>query len=304
MEYLPNGDLERYITTDLNEIDARSITRQLLEGLRILHQMDWVHRDIKPQNIFVVEVGPNWWVKIGDFGISKRLYHEGNGTHTVIGTPDYLAPEISMPDVLHTDDDEDDSEDLQCPTPAVDIWSLGCVLHRLFVNKLPFPSQKALRAYCKGKIRLEPTVNRQISKEGIEALQVMLSAQPETRWTVTAALDHAWLNNHGKDSLDALQDGGPRNVMDPGAGDINNEEDSHALLIAESHLSSTTTSQISPQHGKAEDRKQSDGEGPHTKQYSLVSKRSLTNGKSPSDTVEPPASPRQVEIVYRLADSQ
>ena len=300
MEYLPNGDLERYISPSLNEVDAKTIIRQLLEGLKVLHEMDWVHRDIKPRNIFVVEAGPSWWVKIGDFGISKRLYYDGNGAHTVIGTPDYLAPEISMPDVLYADDNDSDGKESLCPTPAVDLWSLGCVLYRLFANRLPFPSQKALKAYCKGKSTLEPVINRQISEEGIEALQGMLLAQPETRWTVTAALDHAWLNNRMENPLNALQDSGPRKSMNSEIGDIQSETDSHAIVITESHQSSTTKSQIPLQQEKGEDRKHPGKEELHIKQSSLVRKRSLTDNGDSSDMVEPSASPRQYERLYGL----
>ena len=297
MEYLPNGDLERYISPSLNEVDAKSIIRQLLEGLKVLHEMDWVHRDIKPRNIFVVEAGPNWWVKIGDFGISKCLYHDGNGAHTVIGTPDYLAPEISMPDVLYADDNDSDGKEPLCPTPALDLWSLGCVLYRIFANRLPFPSQKALKAYCKGKTTLEPVVNRQISEEGIEALQGMLLALPKTRWTVTAALDHAWLNNRMENPLNALQDNGPRKFMNSEIGDLHSETDCHAIVITESHQS-TTKSQISLQREKGEDRKYSGGEDLHIKQSSLVCKRSLIDKEDSPDTVEPSASSRQYEDLY------
>ena len=251
MEYLQNGDLEKYINPKLNELDARSIIRQVLEGLKILHEMGWVHRDIKPQNIFVVEAGPSWWVKIGDFGISKRLHPNGNGTHTVIGTPDYLAPEISIPDAFESDDNDGYGEQSLGPIPAVDIWSLACMLYRIFANKLPFQSQKELRAYCKGRtqIPLAPLIKRQISEEGIEVVRGMLEPQPETRWTVTATLNHTWLKD--QESSDgtripvtdevfpnALSKSGPRIAANPGAYDMESEEGSHAKVEPNPSLTS------------------------------------------------------------------
>jgi serine/threonine protein kinase len=60
---------------------VQEIVHQLLEGLQVIYKEGITHRDLKPQNIFVVERSPNWWVKIGDFGISKRI---GEILHTCI----------------------------------------------------------------------------------------------------------------------------------------------------------------------------------------------------------------------------
>lgn len=49
MEYFPNGTLDHFITKGLLEHDAQIIGQQLLEGLRIMHQEQFTHRDLKPQ---------------------------------------------------------------------------------------------------------------------------------------------------------------------------------------------------------------------------------------------------------------
>ena len=195
MENIELGDLETYITPKLIEEDARSIAKQLLDGLEILHGMGWAHRDLKPRNILVVEAAPNWWVKIGDFGISKRLRNDQE-TQTLIGTPDYIAPEISIPDTLSSHDSDSDDEKAPRPTIAVDIWSLGCVLYRLLTRQIPFPSQKALKSYCRGKspLCLGPVNAQQVSKNGIDLLLSMLKPHPEVRITTASALKHPWVN--------------------------------------------------------------------------------------------------------------
>lgn len=48
MEYLENGDLQRYLTRPLPELEARTITLQVLEGLKFMHENGYVHRDLKP----------------------------------------------------------------------------------------------------------------------------------------------------------------------------------------------------------------------------------------------------------------
>ena len=73
MEYFPHGDLTNCVRGPALESEAQEIVRQLLAGLQVIHEYGITHRDLKPQNIFVAEKSPNWWVKIGDFGISKRI---------------------------------------------------------------------------------------------------------------------------------------------------------------------------------------------------------------------------------------
>ncbi|KAH8665589.1 kinase-like domain-containing protein [Ilyonectria robusta] len=144
MEYLPLGDLENHISERLPEAQAQRITLQVLQGLAFMHRSKFAHRDLKPRNVLVQHQGPDWWVKISDFGTSKQV-----GTtvlRTVIGTEHYQAPEVRgiyRPcDLDDDDDDGDPSYDL-----AIDIWAVGAMAFRMTTGRVPFPGKKDLTRY-------------------------------------------------------------------------------------------------------------------------------------------------------------
>ncbi|KAG8406374.1 hypothetical protein J3458_021209 [Metarhizium acridum] len=77
MEYIALGDLNKNI----------------LSGLEIIYAESFAHRGLKPQSVLVVHGPPQWWVKIADFAVSKRLT-VSTEYHTKSGTQPYMAPEI------------------------------------------------------------------------------------------------------------------------------------------------------------------------------------------------------------------
>ncbi|KAI4159177.1 MAG: hypothetical protein LQ342_006824 [Letrouitia transgressa] len=141
MEYLPYGDLHKYLGSPLPESEGQHIVSQLLEGLHFMHDHDFAHRDLKPNNILVVREGPDWWVKIADFGISKRATEGLTALRTITGTPAFTAPEVFP--FFRTADASNNSY-----TNAVDVWSLGVIAfliphQRDFIQR-PEPLRPAL----------------------------------------------------------------------------------------------------------------------------------------------------------------
>ena len=186
MEYFPLGDLQRYMDAPIPETQVKIIMFQLLEGLKIMHQNSFTHRDLKPQNIFVVRDSPSFWVKIGDFGITKRITRDGTYLITEIGTREYLAPEV-----LGYIDEETSKY-----TNAVDIWSLGCVCHRLLTMLPPFSRPTALVLYCTGSasLALGTAQNEAVSQEAVQFVKQLMAAQPSERLTAEIALQSVWLS--------------------------------------------------------------------------------------------------------------
>ena len=141
------------------------------------------------QNIFIVQIQPSWWVKIGDFGIAKPVRDcDATELRTATGTQGYEAPEIRG----YVEVDEHDPSSVY--TNVVDIWSLGCVIYKAVAKHVPFQNGRDIKRFCDKRI-LFPTqpLQGKLTADGIEFLRSILVAEPNARPTVDIALQHPWL---------------------------------------------------------------------------------------------------------------
>ncbi|KAJ5129356.1 uncharacterized protein N7515_005395 [Penicillium bovifimosum] len=197
MEYIRHGDLQQYLNQPLAEEEAKQIVCQILEGLECMHDNGFAHRDLKPKNLFVVTRGPNWWVKIGDFGLSKRVERGTTVLKTINGTPGYIAPEI-LEQMLEVDGDD------ECGyTFTVDLWSLGVTTFYILTGKLPFPRNNDLLKYARGDSSMEMLCagHSQISQDATSFLKCIMAAMARDRGTAEEALRHPWLQSVQQTSL-------------------------------------------------------------------------------------------------------
>ena len=197
MEYFEHGDLGQHLDTVLAETEVRVISGQLLEGLAALHGQNWAHRDLKPPNIFVVDKAP-WWVKIGDFGISKRIRSGNTRFQTLIGTADFVAPEVL--NLVSEDNSSDTGDDEEEYTVAVDIWSLGCVVFQLLTLETPFTNRRKLGSYCRSPVAKFP--NEALERSGVSTaakgiIHSFLEPLPSQRITADEALRLDWICGAG-----------------------------------------------------------------------------------------------------------
>lgn len=89
MEYCEKGDLFKFLQeNDLKEEKIKNIMKGIIKGLNFLHKNNYIHRDLKPQNILITGKDQ---VKIADFGLARYL-SEDELAQTSCGTPSFIAP--------------------------------------------------------------------------------------------------------------------------------------------------------------------------------------------------------------------
>src|SRR5258708_10355725 len=141
MEFLDGEPLAQLVIRDAPLPVERSlrIARQVASALGAAHAKGIFHRDVKPENVYLVKRGDADFVKVVDFGISKAVKQGGDEgpepyrlTHTglLLGTPLYISPEQARGE-----------EDLD---HRVDIWALGVLLYECLTGEVPFRANNYL----------------------------------------------------------------------------------------------------------------------------------------------------------------
>jgi serine/threonine protein kinase len=188
MDYFELGDLSQHLDSKIPEYQAKEITRQLCSGLAEMHRMGFAHRDLKPQNVFVMSRTPTAWdVRIGDFGITKRVQQNETALRTMTGTQAYMAPEM-FPYLV------DDQEE-HFYTQAVDMWALGIMLYQMLTLEFAFGDQIPLHKYCKNRVAFPEAAlySELVTTTCISLIKSLLRPLPSDRPTSEAAISHAWL---------------------------------------------------------------------------------------------------------------
>ncbi|KAL4424182.1 hypothetical protein ABPG75_001483 [Micractinium tetrahymenae] len=194
MELLRGGELLEAVLEQghYSEADARIIFRQLIQCLQYLHSKGVVHRDVKLDNLLLVEPGDISRIKIADFGFAKKLHGGLDAMKTVCGTPEYIAPEVI--EKLMTPHDKP----LRNPSygPPCDLWSAGIVLYMLLAGLPPFhdaSEPRLLRAIMSGKYSFGDPVWKEVSPEAKDLIQRLLVVSPARRLTCEQVLEHPWM---------------------------------------------------------------------------------------------------------------
>ena len=176
MEYADKGDLYQKIVhlkkigCLIEEIDAWKIFIQMVRGLKSLHDLKILHRDLKSANIFLFSDGT---AKIGDLNVSK-VAQKGLG-YTQTGTPYYASPEV------WNENPYDNKSD---------IWSLGCVTYEMLTLHPPFRAKNMEELYnrvIKGQFK---KIGNKYSEDMNEIIGFLLKVNPRDRPNCDEILKH------------------------------------------------------------------------------------------------------------------
>ena len=227
MEYLPGGDLMTLLMARdiLPEQDAKFYAAEMVLAIESVHEMNCIHRDLKPDNVLIDKDGH---IKLSDFGLSKKLdfflensknlkdnkilknknnlnqyskhlsyaeqFNEFKNikikkrrqyAYSTVGTPDYIAPEVFTQKGYGKE---------------VDWWSLGIIMFEMMIGYPPFYSDSSTET-CKkiinwkNNLEIKPEVN--ISKEAIDILKKLIN-DPDKRLGLNGAQEikkHPYFKN-------------------------------------------------------------------------------------------------------------
>jgi serine/threonine-protein kinase len=155
-----------------------SIVRQIAAGLAAAHGRGILHRDVKPDNIFLLgEKGDAYAVKVVDFGFAKVEDQRGmTQAGVTLGTIEYMAPEQAVGDG---------------PEPASDVYALGVLMYRLFVGRLPFEGSGQVDVLAQHLVVAPPPPDLGPTPMGRGVAAIILKAlrkNPENRYRTMSDL--------------------------------------------------------------------------------------------------------------------
>ena len=176
MEYVEGITLKEYIEQQgvIPWRETVHFTTQILRALQHAHDKGIVHRDIKPQNIMLLENGT---IKVTDFGIARFSRSETRTmTDTAIGSVHYISPEQARGDI--TDD-------------KADIYSVGVVMYEMLTGQVPFQSDNSVSVAIM-QLQTDPQKPRELNDsipEGLEQITMhAMQKNPKDRYQSAAEM--------------------------------------------------------------------------------------------------------------------
>jgi len=185
MELCSGGELLDYIMdgSRLPEAAATNVMQQALSAVSYMHLHGIIHRDIKLENFLLVSRSSlaRSHIKLIDFGMSRR-FEPGKHMRTVLGTPDYMSPQVLA----------------GCYNELSDIWSCGVMMYVLLTSQWPFSGKTAAhikRSIKEGCVRQKPLRHSASSAKAHNLLGKMLEVDTNIRLSADVALKHMWFHS-------------------------------------------------------------------------------------------------------------
>ncbi|XP_064645432.1 mitogen-activated protein kinase kinase kinase 19-like [Lineus longissimus] len=188
MEFAPGGSIQNLIKTfgPFEVIVIAKYTKQIVEGVRYIHNKGVVHRDVKGQNIVVTNDGI---IKLVDFGCAKRhtltiapsLSTKPSVFKSVVGTPHWMAPEV-VTESGHG--------------RKSDIWSIGCTIFEMATGNPPWAEMEAIAAiFAIGSGKEIPELSGNISDACRDFTKSCMIRDPCQRPSAEELQDYPFIRN-------------------------------------------------------------------------------------------------------------
>ena len=191
-EFCQFGSLDNYLNKNkkLTENQTKYIISQLLKAIQYLNSKNFVHTDIKPENILIEKIMKKrdeelCDIKLLDFGSSSSLINNPTNDIPIKNLPYYISPEII-----------DRKYNAKC-----DIWSIGVIMYEMLFGKKPFTGNnynEVINNIKTKQINFEMERNNynnnyeELSEDSIYLLKNMLLREIENRFDVVRCLENSW----------------------------------------------------------------------------------------------------------------
>ncbi|KAL3692966.1 hypothetical protein R1sor_006617 [Riccia sorocarpa] len=298
LEYVENGSLANIIKPNkfgaFPEQLVAVYIAQVLEGLVYLHEQGVIHRDIKGANILTTKEG---LVKLADFGVATKLTEADVNTHSVVGTPYWMAPEVI---------------EMSGVSAASDIWSVGCTVIELLTCVPPYYDLQPMPALFRIVQDDHPPIPEHVSAGITDFLHQCFRKDAKLRPDAKTLLKHTWIRNSRRALKSSLERTGgtiksiPRDVstvVERSIEDGEKEEDARppseestaAKDLFDSGLDEErrTSSPSTTSEAASSSQKQSSGQRSRMRIPRLTNKHRMVTGNDisqsdPSDVLQPP----------------
>lgn len=206
-DLIPGGDLFSYLAkgdclTSVSETESLIIVYQILNALKYLHDQGIVHRDLKLDNILLTSPEPCTRIVLADFGIAKDLTTAKARMHTVVGTPEYCAPEVGFrasrkayQSFSRAATLEQKGYDSKC-----DLWSLGVIAHIMLTGISPFYGDGTERSIIQnaklGKLNFKAKQWNVVAATAKDFVRRLLEVDVVKRLDSRQSLNHPWVAKH------------------------------------------------------------------------------------------------------------
>ncbi|CAI9593154.1 unnamed protein product, partial [Staurois parvus] len=223
LEYAAGGEIFNQCVAEREEAfkekDVQRLMRQILKGVSFLHRHNVVHLDLKPQNILLTSDRPLGDIQIVDFGLS-RVVNNNEELREIMGTPEYVAPEILSYEPIST---------------ATDMWSIGVLAYVMLTGTSPFLGDDKQHTFLNiSQLNVSYTDGDfdGISELAIDFIKALLVKEPESRANAEDCLQHPWLAEG--------------DLPDPYASAMNSVQDNSQEVQSEEELKTESSLETSP----------------------------------------------------------